>query len=327
MGIHGGGVPPAPGGGTTDHGLLTGLADDDHTIYAKKASNLSDLTDKAAARGPSGLNLGTAATTAATAYATSTQGANADAHAANVTTAHGLTIANVETTAGSQAKVDTHTSDAVAAHAATAIAFTPAGSIAATTVQAAIEEVALDAGGGGGGGASASGVVGPPTSSAHTLGQMYYDTEGTLWICTVAGTPGSFKSSASPFVMTWTFPGLLSSYGSSPIAMPANLDFPTRGTYRVLRAFARAGTYPSGGTLDFVITKNGATLSTPLTFSIADSNSRSVTQAAAAGLTFTGISDAATSGDYVGFTVAYPDDEGQVSGGDVTVTVMFDRVG
>lgn len=33
------------GGGVTDHGLLTGLADDDHTQYAKKASNLSDLSN------------------------------------------------------------------------------------------------------------------------------------------------------------------------------------------------------------------------------------------------------------------------------------------
>lgn len=41
-----------------------------------------------------------------------------------------------------------HIADATAAHAATAIAFTPAGTIAATTVQAAIEEVAAEAGGG-----------------------------------------------------------------------------------------------------------------------------------------------------------------------------------
>lgn len=42
-----------------------------------------------------------------------------------------------------------HVADAAAAHAATAIAFTPAGTIAASTVQAAIEEVASEAGGGG----------------------------------------------------------------------------------------------------------------------------------------------------------------------------------
>lgn len=37
------GMPVATGGGVSDHGALTGLADDDHTQYAKKASNLSDL--------------------------------------------------------------------------------------------------------------------------------------------------------------------------------------------------------------------------------------------------------------------------------------------
>ncbi len=46
-----------------------------------------------------------------------------------------------------QSELDAHVSDASAAHAATAISFTPAGTIAATTVQAAIEEVAAEAGG------------------------------------------------------------------------------------------------------------------------------------------------------------------------------------
>lgn len=43
-----------------------------------------------------------------------------------------------------QAELDAHTGDTSGAHAATAIAFTPAGTIAATTVQAAIEEVASE---------------------------------------------------------------------------------------------------------------------------------------------------------------------------------------
>lgn len=44
-----------------------------------------------------------------------------------------------------QGDIDDHIADASGAHAATAISFTPAGSIAASTVQAAIEEVATDA--------------------------------------------------------------------------------------------------------------------------------------------------------------------------------------
>jgi hypothetical protein len=54
-----------------------------------------------------------------------------------------LTTVDIATAADLTAHID----DATAAHAASAIAFTPAGSIAATTVQAAIEEVATEAGG------------------------------------------------------------------------------------------------------------------------------------------------------------------------------------
>ena len=75
------------------------------------------------------------------------------------TTAQGLTKSSgvdfavdwtdVETPTGAQAKVDTHVNDTTAAHAASAVAFTPTGTIAATDVQAAIAEVASEATGGG----------------------------------------------------------------------------------------------------------------------------------------------------------------------------------
>lgn len=46
-----------------------------------------------------------------------------------------------------QTAIDVHPADTSAAHAAASVAFTPAGAIAATNVQAAIEEVATEAGG------------------------------------------------------------------------------------------------------------------------------------------------------------------------------------
>lgn len=74
-------IPGGGGGGVTDHGLLTGLADDDHAQYHTdtrgdaryplKSNNLSDLTNLTTARtnlglgGAAVLNVGTAAGTVA----------------------------------------------------------------------------------------------------------------------------------------------------------------------------------------------------------------------------------------------------------------------
>lgn len=57
-----------------------------------------------------------------------------------IDTAHDTADA-AETPAGAQAKVDAHVGDAAAAHAASAVSFAPAGSVAATDVQSAIEEL------------------------------------------------------------------------------------------------------------------------------------------------------------------------------------------
>ena len=88
-----------------------------------------------------------------TSHATAQSNAEATAasalssHEADTTSIHGITnTASLETTSGAQTKVDTHVNDTGDAHAASAVSFSPTGSISSTDVQAAIAEVAVEAG-------------------------------------------------------------------------------------------------------------------------------------------------------------------------------------
>jgi WD40 repeat protein len=62
----------------------------------------------------------------------------------------GVTAAKVAADVATQAELDAHTGDTTNAHAASAIGFTPTGTVAASDVQAAIAEVATEAAAGGG---------------------------------------------------------------------------------------------------------------------------------------------------------------------------------
>jgi hypothetical protein len=126
------------GGGVTDHGDLTGLSGDDHTQYHTDA--------RAATWGDARYEPLDSAYTKAesdTRYVNETDHTKAahDALDIDADTLDGNDTAYFATAANLTAHID-DTSDA---HDASAISFSPAGTVAATTVQAAVEEVASEA--------------------------------------------------------------------------------------------------------------------------------------------------------------------------------------
>lgn len=161
-----------------------GWEDSPSTDTPISAANLEDFGDQvytealadAATAANSALSTHTADTTAVhgiadtSALATSSSVSSAvAAHEADTTNVHGITnTALLETTTGSQAKVDAHVNDTSAAHAASAISFSPTGTISSTDLQAALAEVASEAGGGGGGATEFATNTGLTFAGTHT---------------------------------------------------------------------------------------------------------------------------------------------------------------
>ena len=163
-------MPETPtAGGVTDHGALTGLADDDHPQYLKEKASGGAASEIPVHTHASGAEAGTLDHGALTGLAdndhpqyqlaaSAATDAELAAHiAADVVDGDaaggvlGGTYPNPSFAAdmATQAELDAHLNDASDAHDASGISFTPAGTIAATDVQAAIEEVATEAGSGG----------------------------------------------------------------------------------------------------------------------------------------------------------------------------------
>jgi hypothetical protein len=124
------------------------------------------------------------AAAAAQAAAEATAAGALTTHTADTTAVHGIADTSaLETTTGSQAKVDAHTGDTSDAHDASAISFSPTGTIAATDVQAAIEEVASEATGGAIGGWPTNYADNTP-SSPHAKDDEFDGTTLTSWTTT-----------------------------------------------------------------------------------------------------------------------------------------------
>jgi hypothetical protein len=145
-------------------GRLDTLEGVDNATQAELNAHIADTTDAHALAGITGL-----------------QSALDLKAALTVTDALDGRLDTIEADNATQTELDAHVNDATAAHAATAIAFTPAGTIAATTVQAAIEEVASEAGGGGAAlvGAKANKSTTTQTIPNSTLTPLQWD--GTDW--------------------------------------------------------------------------------------------------------------------------------------------------
>lgn len=108
--------------------------------------------------------------------AISTHAGAADPHAGYRLESVPIAAADVAADVATQAELDAHVNDTTAAHAATAISFTPTGTIAATTVQAAIAEVASEAAGGA---AALNDLTDVDTTGAAADDVLAYD--GTDW--------------------------------------------------------------------------------------------------------------------------------------------------
>jgi hypothetical protein len=141
------GVVGVPDATTTDKGIIQLAGDLAGTADAPTVPGLADKADTTALTNHASDTTGIhgIADTSVLETTTGSQ-SKVDVHSADTTNVHGITnTANLETTTGAQAKVDVHANDASDAHDASAISFAPTGTIASADVQAAVEEVAVEA--------------------------------------------------------------------------------------------------------------------------------------------------------------------------------------
>lgn len=150
----------------------------------------------------------------------------------------GITAAKLSFDPATQAELDAHVNDTSDAHDAAAISFSPAGTIAATDVQAAIEEVAAESSapvssvfgrtgtviavtGDYAGvvnafltgatqasryaGATASGA---PVTGTFATGDFVIARDGKVWVCTAGGSPGTWSDVSSGAAVGYATPSI-----------------------------------------------------------------------------------------------------------------------
>lgn len=161
-----------------------------------------------------------------------------------------------------QTELDAHINDTTDAHAATAITNTPAGNIAATTVQAAINELDSEKLATGGNAATATALAANGANCSAGQFPLGVDASGAVESCTalpttITGTANQIAASASTGAVTLSIPTNPTLPGTTTGTFSGNLTGAVTGNASTATALAANGTNCSAGSYPLGVDASG----------------------------------------------------------------------